>query len=571
MHDLVIRNANIVDGTGADAHSGDIAIDGGTIAQVGGTASAGKREIAANGAMASPGWVDVHTHYDGQVTWDPVVSPSSWHGVTSIVMGNCGVGFAPVKPSDHNMLIELMEGVEDIPSAALHEGVPWNWESFPEFMDALEAMPRAIDVATQVPHNPVRAYVMGEDAGTDRTSTTEEREKMAAIVAEGMASGALGFTTSRTKFHRTSTGDHVPSHFADLEELRTIVQSLKSHGDGVIGLLCDFDEPEKDIAGFRQLAVESGRPLYYLLVQFDEHPDRWRKVLELSRPGDDGAVIHPQVCPRPVGFFLGLECTFNPFVSRGAYREIADLPLDERVKRMRDPEVRRKILSQVRDHKSNLMQQVTGAFDKMYRLGDPPNYEPSEADSILSIAKREGREAQEVAYDMLLERDGHELIYLPFTNYTDRNHEVILEMLRDEQSLFGLGDGGAHCGLICDATIPTYLLTHWVRDRKRGDRLPLEWIIKRQTRDNANFFGLHDRGVLAPGMKADVNLIDMDRLTLRPPHIVHDLPAGGRRLVQEADGYLATIQSGAVTFEEGTHTGALPGKLVRGRQKGPAT
>ncbi|MAW56209.1 MAG: amidohydrolase [Rhodospirillaceae bacterium] len=571
MHDLVIRNANIVDGTGADAYSGDIAIDGGTIAQAGGTAGAGKREIAANGAMASPGWVDVHTHYDGQVTWDPVVSPSSWHGVTSIVMGNCGVGFAPVKPSDHNMLIELMEGVEDIPSAALHEGVPWNWESFPEFMDALEAMPRAIDVATQVPHNPVRAYVMGEDAGTDRTSTTKEREKMAAIVAEGMASGALGFTTSRTKFHRTSTGDHVPSHFADLEELRTIVQSLKSHGDGVIGLLCDFDEPEKDIAGFRQLAVESGRPLYYLLVQFDEHPDRWRKVLELSRPGDDGAVIHPQVCPRPVGFFLGLECTFNPFVSRGAYREIADLPLDERVKRMRDPEVRRKILSQVRDHKSNLMQQVTGAFDKMYRLGDPPNYEPSEADSILSIAKREGREPQEVAYDMLLERDGHELIYLPFTNYTDRNHEVILEMLRDKQSLFGLGDGGAHCGLICDATIPTYLLTHWVRDRKRGDRLPLEWIIKRQTRDNANFFGLHDRGVLAPGMKADVNLIDMDRLTLRPPHIVHDLPAGGRRLVQEADGYLATIQSGAVTFEEGTHTGALPGKLVRGRQKGPAT
>ncbi|MBT5497621.1 MAG: amidohydrolase family protein [Alphaproteobacteria bacterium] len=570
MHDLVIRNAKIVDGTGADAYSGDIAIDGGTIAQVGGTASAGKREIAADGAMASPGWVDVHTHYDGQVTWDPVVSPSSWHGVTSIVMGNCGVGFAPVKPSDHNMLIELMEGVEDIPSAALHEGVPWNWESFPEFMDALEAMPRAIDVATQVPHNPVRAYVMGEDAGTDRPSTTEEREKMAAIVAEGMASGALGFTTSRTKFHRTSTGDHVPSHFADLEELRTIVKSLKSHGDGVIGLLCDFDEPEKDIAGFRQLAVESGRPLYYLLVQFDEHPDRWRKVLELSRPGDDGAIIHPQVCPRPVGFFLGLECTFNPFVSRGAYREIADLPLAERVERMRDPEVRRKILSQVRDHKSNLMQQVTGAFDKMYRLGDPPNYEPSEEDSILSIAKREGREPQEVAYDMLLERDGHELIYLPFTNYTDRNHEVILEMLRDDQSLFGLGDGGAHCGLICDATIPTYLLTHWVRDRKRGERLPLEWIIKRQTRDNANFFGLHDRGVMAPGMKADVNLIDMDRLTLRPPHIVHDLPAGGRRLVQEADGYLATIQSGTVTFEEGTHTGALPGKLIRGRQKGPA-
>ena len=570
MYDLVIRDASIVDGTGAAAYAGDIAIDGGTIAAVGGTAGAARREINAAGAMAAPGWIDVHTHYDGQVTWDPIVGPSSWHGVTSIVIGNCGVGFAPVKPADHDMLIELMEGVEDIPSAALHEGVPWNWESFPQFMDALEAMPRALDVATQVPHNPVRAYVMGADAGSDRPSTDAERAQMAAIVAEGLAAGALGFTTSRTKFHRTSTGDHVPSHYADLEELRTIVQSLKSHGDGVIGLLCDFDEPEADIAGFRRLAVESGRPLYYLLVQFDEHPDRWRRVLELSRPGPDGAVIHPQVCPRPVGFFLGLECTFHPFVSRAAYREIADLPLAERVQRMRDPEVRRLILSQARTHRSNMMQQVTAGFDKMYRLGDPPNYEPSEEDSILSIARREGREPQEVAYDMLLERDGHELIFLPFTNYTDRNHEVILEMLRDEQSLFGLGDGGAHCGLICDATIPTFLLTHWVRDRARGERLPLEWIVKRQTRDNAAFFGLHDRGVLAPGMKADVNLIDMERLKLRPPHIVHDLPAGGRRLVQEAEGYLATVQSGTVTFEEGTHTGALPGKLVRGRQKAPA-
>ncbi len=570
MYDLVIRDASIVDGTGAAAYAGDIAIDGGTIAAVGGTAGAARREINAAGAMAAPGWIDVHTHYDGQVTWDPIVGPSSWHGVTSIVIGNCGVGFAPVKPADHDMLIELMEGVEDIPSAALHEGVPWNWESFPEFMDALEAMPRALDVATQVPHNPVRAFVMGADAGTDRPSTDAERAQMAAIVAQGLRAGALGFTTSRTKFHRTSTGDHVPSHYADLEELRTIVQSLKSHGDGVIGLLCDFDEPEADIAGFRRLAVESGRPLYYLLVQFDEHPDRWRRVLELSRPGPDGAVIHPQVCPRPVGFFLGLECTFHPFVSRAAYREIADLPLAERVQRMRDPEVRRLILSQARTHRSNMMQQVTAGFDKMYRLGDPPNYEPSEEDSILSIARREGREPQEVAYDMLLERDGHELIFLPFTNYTDRNHEVILEMLRDEQSLFGLGDGGAHCGLICDATIPTFLLTHWVRDRARGERLPLEWIVKRQTRDNAAFFGLHDRGVLAPGMKADVNLIDMDRLNLRPPHIVHDLPAGGRRLVQEAEGYLATVQSGTVTFEDGTHTGALPGKLVRGRQKAPA-
>ena len=570
MHDLIIRDAKIVDGTGADAYSGDIAIDGSTLTQVGGSAGPGKREITANGAMATPGWVDVHTHYDGQVTWDPLVSPSSWHGVTSIVMGNCGVGFAPVRPTDHNMLIQLMEGVEDIPGAALHEGVPWNWESFPEFMDALEAMPRAIDIATQVPHNPVRAYVMGEDAASERPSTPEERAEMAAIVAAGLRAGALGFTTSRTKFHRTSTGEHVPSHFADLEELRVICRSLKDHGDGIIGLLCDFDEPEDDIAGFRRLSVESGRPLYYLLVQFDEHPDRWKQVLELSRPGNDGAVIHPQVCPRPVGFFLGLECTFHPFVTRTAYREITDLPLAERVQRMRDPEVRRRILEQKREHRSNLMQQVTQGFEKMFRLGDPPNYEPAAEDSILAIARREGREPQEVAYDILLERDGHELIFLPFTNYTERNHEIILEMMKDDQSLFGLGDGGAHCGLICDATIPTYLLTHWVRDRNRGERLPLEWIVKRQTRDNAEFFGLHDRGTLAPGMKADVNVIDFDRLTLKSPHIVHDLPAGGRRLVQKAEGYLATIQSGEITFEQGIHSGALPGTVVRGRQKPPA-
>ena len=566
MHDLVIRGAKIVDGTGTDAYTGDVAVDGRIISQIGGMASAGKREITADGAIVAPGWVDVHTHYDGQVTWDPIVSPSSWHGVTSIVMGNCGVGFAPVRPTDHNMLIELMEGVEDIPGAALHEGVPWGWESFPEFMDALEAMPRAIDVATQVPHNPVRAYVMGEDASSDRPSTPDERERMATIVWEGLASGALGFTTSRTKFHRTSTGKHVPSHFADLEELRVICRSLKEHGDGVIGLLCDFDQPEDDVAGFRQLAQESGRPLYYLLVQFDEHPNRWKQVLELTRPGSDGAVLHPQVCPRPVGFFLGLECSLHPFRSRTAYKEIQDLPLADRVTRMRDLEVRRRIISEQRHHKSNMMQQVTGAFDKMFRLGDPPNYEPSEEESIAAIAKREGRDPQEVAYDILLERDGRELIFLPFTNYNERSHEIILEMMKDDQSLFGLGDGGAHCGVICDASIPTYLLTHWVRDRERGERLPLEWIVKRQTHDNAAFFGLNDRGALAPGMKADINVIDFERLTLHPPQIVYDLPAGGRRLVQEADGYLATVQSGAVTFEAGVHTGALPGALVRGRQ-----
>ncbi len=566
MHDLVIRGSKVVDGTGTAAYWGDIAIENGIIVQVGGKAGLAKREIKAEGALVSPGWIDVHTHYDGQVTWDPIVGPSSWHGVTSIVMGNCGVGFAPVKPSDHNMLIEFMEGVEDIPGAALHEGIPWGWETFPEFLNVLEQFPRAIDVATQIPHNPIRAYVMGEDASTERESTAEERAQMAALVAEGMSVGALGFTSSRTKFHRTASGEHVPSHFADLEELKTLVRSMKQYARGVIGLLCDFDKPEEDMAGLRELSIESGRPLYYLLTQFDEYPERWRQVLELSRPRSDGAVIRPQVCARPVGFFLGLECSFHPFITRSAYREIRDLPINQRVIKMRDADLRNRIISEKRLHKSNLMQQITSAFDKMFRLGDPPNYEPSQSESILEMAKRENRDPREVAYDILLEREGRELIFLPFTNYSDGNHDVILEMLRDEQSLFGLGDGGAHCGLICDATIPTYLLTHWVRDRKRGERLPLEWIVKRQTHDNAIFFGLRDRGLLAPGMKADLNVFDMETLALRPPKIVYDLPAGGRRLVQQAAGYLATVQTGEITFEEGDHTGKLPGRLIRGLQ-----
>jgi len=436
-------------------------------------------------------------------------------------------------------------------------------------MDALGAMNYALDIGVQVPPSPVRAFVMGAGEAAQRPATEDEMARMAGIVEEGLAAGALGFTTSRTKFHRTSKNQLVPSHFADFAELRVIAQAMKRHGDGLIGVLSDFDNPEADMAGLRQLAVESGRPLYYLLVQFDDNPDKWRRLLELSRPNGDGTLIRPQICPRPVGFFLGLECSLHPFMSRAAYKEIKDLPLAGRVARMRDPGFKHRVISETRRHKSAVMQEVTTGFEKMFRLGDPPDYEPSADRSIAAMAAREGRAPEDLAYDILLERDGKELIFLPFTNYAARNHDVIREMMLDEQTLFGLGDGGAHCGLICDASIPTYLLTHWVRDRARGDRLPLEWIVKRQTKENAEFFGLHDRGVLAPGMKADINVIDFDGLRLRPPHIVNDLPAGGRRLVQEAQGYIATIQTGAVTFENGVHCGALPGGLIRGRQAGP--
>jgi N-acyl-D-amino-acid deacylase len=568
MHDLVIRGGTIVDGTGAKAYCGDVAIDGGTIAAVGGKVGPGRREIDADGALVLPGWVDVHTHYDGQVTWDPLVGPSCWHGVTTIVMGNCGVGFAPVRPHMHNDLIELMEGVEDIPGAALHEGVNWQWKSFPQFMDTLGQMNHAVDIGVQVPHSPVRAYVMGDGAAS-QTASEDQMAQMARIVEEGLASGALGFTTSRTKFHRTSKNELVPSHFADLRELRVIGQAMKRHGSGLIGVLSDFDDPESDMAGLRQLSAESGRPLYYLLVQFDDNPNKWRRMLDLSRPNGDGPAIRPQICTRPVGFFLGLECSLHPFMSRDAYKEIKDLPLAERVQRMRDPAFKQRVISQTRQHKSTIMREVTTGFEKMCRLGDPPDYEPAQSQSIAAMAARKGRALEDLAYDILLERGGKELIFLPFTNYTARNHDVIREMMQDEQTLFGLGDGGAHCGLICDASIPTYLLTNWVRDRTRGDRLPLEWIVKQQTGENAKYFGLHDRGVLAPGMKADINLIDFERLQLLPPHIVNDLPAGGRRLIQEACGYIATIQSGVVTFENSVHSGALPGGVIRGHQAGP--
>ena len=567
MHDLVIRDGTIVDGTGAPSHVGDVAIDGAHISAVGGALGPARRDIDAEGHLVTPGWVDIHTHYDGQATWDAQMTPSSWHGVTTVVMGNCGVGFAPVRPDEHDWLISLMEAVEDIPAAVLNEGLPWGWESFPEYLDVLDAMPRAIDVAAQMPHGALRAYVMGERGVNNETATAADIAEMAALTRAALEAGAVGFTTSRTRLHRTADGSMTPEMTAGRDELVGIAGALRAAGRGAFGLVSDFADMDAEFAWMQEVAAESGRPVWFLLVQSDRDPERWRRMLERCRESADaGAPITAQVAGRAVGLMLGLEGSLNPFVSRPSYREIAGLPLAERVARMRDPEVRARILSETVSHKEPLMTDVTSAFHKMFPLGDPPDYEPAPEQSIAAIAAREGRGAAEVAYDMLLRRDGRELLFFPAFNYSHGDLETIREMLLDPHTVLGLSDGGAHCGLICDASVPTFMLSHWARDRGRGDKLPVEQVVRAQTRDTAALYDMHDRGVLAPGRKADVNVIDLDGLRLKPPEMVYDFPAGGRRLIQKAEGYRATLVAGVPTYEGGEATGALPGVVVRGPQ-----
>jgi N-acyl-D-aspartate/D-glutamate deacylase len=570
MHDLVIRGGTLVDGTAAPKRTGDLAIDDGLISEVGGRAGSARREIDGSGLLVTPGWVDIHTHYDGQATWDPYLTPSSWHGVTTIVMGNCGVGFAPAEPHRHEWLIQLMEGVEDIPGTALSEGIEWAWETFPEYLDALERMPRAIDVGSQVPHGAVRAYVMGERGAKNEKATPEEIDRMAGIVEEALRAGALGFTTSRTLLHRAKDGEPVPGTFAGEDELLGIGRALGRVPHGVFELASDLAPEGKEMAWMEKLSSETGRAVTFALLQNDRDPVQWARMLaETDRVDSEGARVVPQVSGRPTGLLLGLESTLHPFILHETYREIAHLPLVERVKRMRDPEVRRRMLSERIDTRPPVVALVLSGFHKLFPLGDPPEYEPGPENSVLAIAEGQGRPAAEVAYDLLLERDGKALLYLPLLNYSDGDFEPIRTMLTHPRTVLGLSDGGAHCGLICDASMPTFMLTHWVRDRSRGERLPLEDVVRIQTRNTAELYGLHDRGVLAPGMKADVNVIDFDALALEPPEMVFDLPAEGRRLIQRSQGYRATIVSGQVTFEDGEPTGALPGKLIRGIQTAP--
>jgi N-acyl-D-amino-acid deacylase len=576
MHQLVIRGGTLVDGTGSAPREADVAVSDGRISAVGRDLGAARESIDARGKLVLPGIVDIHTHYDGQATWDSLLSPSCWHGVTTIVMGNCGVGFAPVRPGDENFLIALMEGVEDIPGTALSAGMKWGWETFPEYLDALEQIPHGVDLGTQVPHGAVRAYVMGERGAKNEPATREDIAAMAAIVRAGIEAGALGFSTSRTLVHRAIDGEPVPGTFAAEDELFGIGRVLGELGQGLFELAPagvmgeDLSAPEKEVAWMSKLSAEIGRPVSFALSQHDADKDQFRAILERCGAANAaGAQLTPQVGSRPTMLLIGHQ-TFHPFTYKPTYQSLAELPLPERVARLRDPEIKRRILnekSSMQDPRiAVVVSMIENGMSKIFPLGDPPNYEPGPEASIAAEAARTGRDPHEVLYDRMLELDGRQLLMLAILSYSDGDLEALREMLEHPTSAFGLGDGGAHCGAICDASMTTFLLTHWVRDRSRGPKLPIEWVVRKMTRDTAWLYGLRDRGIVAPGMKADLNVIDWDRLELALPELVHDLPAGARRLVQRARGYEATLVSGIVTMREGEHTGALPGRVIRGPQ-----
>jgi N-acyl-D-amino-acid deacylase len=570
MHDLVVRGGTVVDGTGAAPRVADVAVNGGRITEVGELEStSARRTIDADGLLVTPGVVDIHTHYDGQVTWDPLLAPSSWHGVTTVVMGNCGVGFAPVRPGSESWLIQLMEGVEDIPGAALSEGISWGWETFADYLDVLERLPRSVDVGTQVPHGAVRAYVMGDRGARNEPATAEDIAAMARVVRAGIEAGALGFSTSRTIVHRAVDGEPVPGTFAAEDELFGIGAVLGELGTGVFELAPagvmgeDLAAPEREVEWMRRLSAATGRPVSFALSQHDHAPDQWREVLRLAQEAiAEGADLRPQVGGRPLNLLLGLQ-TFHPFTSRPTYKRLADLPLAERVARLRDPSVKAAILAEEPEGEDPIRLLVSASLDRIYPMGEPPDYEPPAESSVEAIGRREGRDPAEVLYDLMLRHDGRELLMFALLGYSRGSLDDMREMLLHPSAALGLSDGGAHCGVMCDASNPTFMLTHWARDRSRG-RLPLEVAVRKMTSDTARLYGLGDRGVLAPGYKADLNVVDYDGLRLALPEMVFDLPGGARRLVQRADGYVATVVSGEVTLERGEDTGARPGRLVRG-------
>ena len=577
MFDLIIRNGTIVDGTGAPSFKGDIAIQGDRIAAVGKVDGSARRIIEADGKIVAPGWVDIHTHYDGQATWDAVLAPSSWHGVTTAIMGNCGVGFAPVRPDAHDFLIELMEGVEDIPGLALHEGIDWTWEHFPEYLDVLESKKRAIDIGVHVPHAPVRAYVLGERCNTDYVPTASEIAQMSELVRAGVSAGALGFSTSRTLLHKDLRGVHMPGTFAGSDEILALGRGMKGLGHGVFEMVSDHLGDDDEWAWIKDFARQTNVPM--TLVASSAAAFEGNKLFNLAEEARiEGMEIRPQIAGRPTGLLHGLQSNFNIFMSHPIYKaEISHLPLEAKLAMMGRPDVRAALLSEERhvratstavsledlfgEHLEDLLWQV-------FPLGAKPDYEPNREDSVSGRAEAAGVSAKEMMYDLLMYEGGRELFYQPLGGFDSYNFDFFRKNLEHPNVLFGLSDGGAHCGVIADAGMPTFILTHWGRDRTKGDKFPLEFLVRKLSSDTARAYGLHDRGQLEVGMLADINIIDFERLALRRPEAVYDLPAGGRRLVQRVDGYRYTIKSGEITFDDGEFTGALPGGLVRGGREG---
>lgn len=572
--DLVVRGGTIVDGSGAAPFRGDVAVRGGIIAQVGTIAGRGAEEIDADGFVVTPGFIDVHTHYDGQVTWENRTSPSSGHGITTALMGNCGVGFAPCRPSDRQDLVHLMEGIEDIPEIVMAEGLPWTWETYPEYLDVVGNSSRDIDIASQLPHSALRVYVMGERGLRGEPATEEDLTEMRRLSTEAMRAGALGFGTSRTLFHRSSTGAPVPTKTAHESELQAIADGMRDAGHGIIQAVIEMLDKKDLLADLDMLgrvAERSGRRGSYSLVQMADSGDAWKAALDRTATlNDAGVPIKAQTFCRGNGVLLGLDLSYNPFSRQQGYREVAQLPLSDRVSALRDPARKARILAEPPSGDGIAHLTYLDRFEQMFVFGDYPDYEPSLDDSIAARAARLGVAPEAFAYEALLEKDGKSILFLSFNNYNDGNLDAVAEMLTDKNAIWGLGDGGAHYGMVCDSSYSTFLLTYWARDRRRGTTLSLADTVHGLTRRPAEAIGLLDRGLVAPGYKADLNVIDHDRLRLRAPRTVRDLPSGGRRLVQDAEGYVATIVSGQVTRRNDEATDKLPGRLVRGPRHDPA-
>ncbi|HET9630138.1 MAG TPA: amidohydrolase family protein [Novosphingobium sp.] len=562
--DLVFRGGMVVDGTGAAPRRADVAVSEGLIVAVGEVSARGREEVDATGLMVAPGWVDIHTHYDGQATWEERLMPSSNLGATTVVFGNCGVGFAPVRPQDRDRLVVLMEGIEDIPGTALHLGLDWRWESFEQYLDVLAAMPHDIDIAAYIPHGALRVYVMGDRGARGEPATPEDIRRMAEHVRSGLLAGAVGFSSSRTLVHRSSAGDPTPSVRAERDELLAIAHVMRELDRGAFQFASDFTDLDAEFGLFRDLARVSGRPLSFAMTQTSGDPDKWRKQLALiDQARSEGVQISAQIAVRPIGLMLGLQGTYHPYNGRPSYEEIAHLPLAERAQAMRQPARRARILAEPGPRGTFFLDAVASGQDNVYELGVPPIYDPAPEESIGARARAAGVTPDELIFDILTANGGTNFLYLPLVNYADGNLDAVFEMLNHPYTINSLSDGGAHVGMICDASTPTYMLSYWARDRK-GPRLDVGAAVRRQTRDTAWALGLRDRGVIAPGFRADINLIDFDRLQLGPPVMVHDLPGGARRLNQEASGYVATYVAGQPIFRNGLPTGALPGTLVRG-------